>query len=388
MKIVKYISVFSLAIALITSCSKKVAEEAKGDEEKQSNIIQLTGKSVREIQLEISEAEEGELTGAIEAPAKIIPNQDMEAFAGSLIEGRASKVYVNIGDHVEKGQTLMLIEGLQIGVIKSEFIKAKANLNYAEANYKRQKTLSEQNVGSQKSLLEAKADFDRAVAEFNAEDRKIHSIGLSDKDVEESNGKEEHKAGFLSVKAPISGTIVERNVVIGQLVEPNSNSFRIINTGSLMADAQIYESDLIRIGGKTDIELYPTAFPDIPYKGRITYISDVVDNETRTIKIRAAIRNDDRRLKPEMFAKMLIPTAKSGSGLIVTSDAVIKDGSESYVFVALNDTTFEKRNVLLGGSQGEKVQIRAGLRRGERLVSKGSFMLKSELKKSMLESED
>jgi cobalt-zinc-cadmium efflux system membrane fusion protein len=282
----------------------------------------------------------------------------------------------------------MLIEGLQIGEIKALFLKAKANLNYAEANYNRLKSLIEQNVGSQKSFLEAKAEFEKAKAELNAEDKKIHSIGLTDKDIEETSENENHIAGLLAVKSPIEGTVVERNVVIGQLVESNTNSFRIINISSLYADGQIYENDLHRISGKPEITLTASAYAGTQFKGKIIYISDIVDKETRTFKIRASVTNKDKKLKPEMFAEMQIPTSISAKALIVPAEAIVKDANENYVFIAINDTTFKKREVIPGSTQGEFVEIKSGVSKGERIVSKGAFILKSEMKKESLEAGD
>lgn len=370
---------------VLISCSKNSGEKPKEEESKKEkkDIIRLSKESVKEIKLETSLVSEGELTGAITAPAKILPNQDLEAYIGSLVQGRVSRVVVNIGDYVKKGQTLMIIEGMNIGEIKAQFLKAKANLSYTEANYNRLKILIEQNVGSQKSFLEAKAEFEKAKAELKAEDKKIHSIGLSDSDLEESANNDDHIAGSLAVKSPIEGTIVERNVVIGQLVEQNTNSFRIINISSLFADGQIAENDISRITGKPDVVIKTSAYPDVHFNGKIVYISDIVDKETRTFKIRAAINNPGKKLKPDMFAEMNIPTDKPAKALLIPTEALVKDGNENYLFIALNDTTFEKRIIVPGSIQGDYVEIKSGASKGERIVSKGTFMLKSELKKEI-----
>ena len=107
---------------------------------------------------------------------------------------------LNPGDHVRQGQILMNIESLEIGVIKSDFLKAKANLDYYKANYERQKTLNEQNIGSQKSLLEAKSEYEKALAELKSEDKKIHAIGLTDEEILDSknNSETEHLGGSPS----------------------------------------------------------------------------------------------------------------------------------------------------------------------------------------------
>ena len=385
MKLIKYLLLTTFTIGTITSCSDNNGEKPPGTSQKNGaeEIVRLSRETANSIKLEIIEVKEGELSGEITAPARILPNQDLEAVVGTLVQGRVSKVFVSLGDYVKKGQTLMFIEGLQIGEIKAQFLKAKANLSYAGANYNRLKTLIEQNVGSQKSFLEAKAEYDKAVAEFNAEDKKIHSVGLTDNDAEGSSGNDEHSADSLAVKSPIEGTITERNVIIGQLVEPNTNCFKIINTTSLLADGQIYESDLSRIDGKPEITISSSIYPGAGFKGKIIYISDILDKDTRTFKIRASVLNRDKKLKPEMFAEMKIPTARTAKTLIVPSEAVVREGKTSFIFVAINDTTFEKRDVVKGSSQGEFIEIKQGVNKGDKIVGKGSFMLKSEIKKEI-----
>ena len=232
-------------------------------------------------------------------------------------------------------------------------------------------------------MLESKAEYEKALAEFNAEDKRIHSIGLTDEDMN-SKDDNEHSSAKLAVRAPIDGVITERNVVIGQLVETNTNAFRIVNSSSLFADAQIYENDLPRIIGSPNIKLNVSAYPDILFDGKIIYVADFVDKDTRTIKIRASISNSNKKLKPEMFAEMRIPIGKSSKGIVVPAESIVKEGKENYLFVAVSDTTFEKRDVSLGAVQGESVEIKEGLKIGEKIVTKATFMLKSEMKKDEL----
>jgi cobalt-zinc-cadmium efflux system membrane fusion protein len=192
--------------------------------------ITLTRQSVKDIGLECVAADIQPLKKELVIAAKLTVHQDHEAQVGTMIQGRVSKVLVNVGDRVQRGQELMEIEGVEIGEIKSGFIKAKAHYTYAEAALKRQQSLIEQNIGAQKSLLEAQAEFEKARAEFTAEDRRIHSIGLSDEDVEKfvdnssAHPVESHVGGILPIKAPIAGVVSERNVIIGQLVDPSTTS--------------------------------------------------------------------------------------------------------------------------------------------------------------------
>jgi membrane fusion protein, heavy metal efflux system len=355
--------------------------------------IALTGATVAEIGITTSRAAIGPIAGTMAVPARLLPNQNQEAQVGSLVQGRVKEVFAEIGNVVRKDQTLMSIEGLEVGEIKSRFIKAKAELMYEEANYQRQKTLLEQKVGSHRAFLEAQANYNKAVAGFAAEDKRIHSVGLTDSDVlisneDSSRSERMHSSGVLPVRAPIAGTVVERNVVIGQLVDASTTAFRIINTSTLWADGQIYEKDIPLIGTSPDIALTVTAFPAQTFQGKIIYIAPSVDERTRTVTIRASIPNPHGRLKPQMFGELRLPLGGSRTGLLIPTEALQKEDTSTYVFVALDDTTFEQRSVDVGVMFDSRVEVKKGLQPGERVVEKGAFQLKSEILKEALEGGD
>lgn len=376
---------------LFPGCSKSSEEGQKPEEKEETKTeVTLSSKSVSSIHLETVTAEEKPLTGELVCPAELVTDQDKEALVGSFVQGRVHRVKAKLGDYVRKGEELMLIEGLEVGEIKAGFIKSKAQLEFAEAAYKRSKNLLDQKVGSQKSFLEAQSEYHKALAEFNAEDKKIHSIGLKDEDVEtfiSANGSD-HTSGVISVKSPIDGIVVERNAVIGQQVDQSTNAFRIVNTSTLFADGQLNEKDAMLVSGRTgsEVNISLTSLPEQCCKGKISYIAEVVDEKTRTVKVRASLSNPSRKLKPEMFVEMRIPYSSGAKAIVLPQESVIKDNNEAFVFVAKNDTVFEKRviEIIPSSAQTDYLQISKGVKAGEKVVSKGAFLLKSELLKDRL----
>jgi membrane fusion protein, heavy metal efflux system len=373
---------------LLAGCGRR--EEGAGaavEKKTEPHAITLTRQSVREIGLEWAAAEIQPLRKEIVIAAKLAVHQDHEAQVGTMVQGRVSKVLVNLGDRVQPGQELMHIEGVEIGDIKSGFIKAKAQLVYAEAALKRQQALIEQNVGAQKSLLESQAEFEKARAGFMAEDRKIHSIGLNDSDVETFIDNSStvdigaHVGGILPIKAPIAGVVFERNVVIGQLMDPSTTAFRIINTSVLWVDGQVHEGDVSALRGRPEITVVVPAASRAVIRARILYVGETIDPGTRMVKVRAALQNPGGMLKPGMFAEMHIPFGDGKHGTVIHEESLIKDGNDRFVFVAVNDTTFVRRDVIPGLALGDFVEVASGVAAGEKIVTKGSFMLKSELKK-------
>ncbi|MDK9699007.1 MAG: efflux RND transporter periplasmic adaptor subunit [bacterium] len=382
-----------LAVGMVgcTSKTKEVdshSEHSEEEGEHQTPTVSLTREAIQTIGLTTIAAEEKVVSGTLTAAAKLVPNQDYEAQVGSLVQGRVHKVLVSVGDQVKQGQVLMQIESMEIGTLLSEFMKAKAELKFTDANRKRQKSLLEDNAGSQKSLWEAQTAYEKALADYSAVEKRIHSIGLSVSDMQDSGtavdvGRAVDN-GLLPIKAPISGTVIERTVVIGQMVDASSTAFRIVNTSTLWADGHIYESDAQRLVGKPEITLTVSAIPGERFRGKVIFISPVVDEHTRTITVRASIPNASGRLKPQMFGELHLPMDGTSKGIVVPAESVVKDNTVNFVFVAMNDTTFERREIQLGVAFDNQIEVKQGLAVGDRVVVKGIFELKSEFNRDAI----
>jgi cobalt-zinc-cadmium efflux system membrane fusion protein len=376
--------------AAIAGCGQKESktEEASGEPLRLEKVA-LTQASIKEIGLETEIVSKNQFTKYIAIPATVMANQDNEALVGSLVRGRVCKVFVKAGDKVIAGQELMTVEGLEIGDIKAGFLSAKANLEYQRANYERQKKLLEENVGAQKNLLETQNEYEKARAEYNAEKSRINAIGLTEIEVVDgkSSHSDEHDSGTLPVKSPISGIVVERNVVIGQLIEATTTAFKIINLSSVWVDGQMYEKDAGKINDKTSVDFIASSCPDEPFKGIVTYIGQVIDEKTRTITIRAEFSNVAGKLKPQMFGELKIGSETNSTALLVPAEAIIKIDNADYLFIQKDDTTFEKIPVTVCCAQNEMVELTGGIKSGDKIVVKGAFYLKSELMKASLGGE-
>lgn len=382
------------ATMILSGCGENKNEEAANENKEESegghevSEVVLSSEAREKIELAIDEVKEGTISGTLTAPAKVITNQDYEAQVGSLVQGRVHEVFVKEGDYVKEGQVLMHVLGLEVGEIIASFLKAKSNLDYYKAAYERQKTLLEQNVGSQRTFQEAKAEYEKAIAEYDAEDKRIDAIGLTREEAERKEDEGTEKTGYLPIKSPISGIVTERNVVIGQLVEANTTTFKIMNISKLWAEGQIYEKDLTKVSGKPKIEFTTSAYPNEKFKGEVILIGQTIDEHSRTIKVRASLQNAGNKLKPNMFGELFIPINSNIKGIVIPTDAMVKKGNESYVFIVKNDSTFTRRNVEAGIEFAGMREVVSGLKKGEKIVSKGVFFLKSELLKETIGEEE
>jgi len=388
-----------LCLIMVVNCSRlstdkpeeeliqKVTQEIESDnyeEEAEHNDVHLTDEMIKKLNLEFDKVSMRKIRSFISAPAKVTPVKNLEAFVGSIIDGRVQEIFVNQGDYVKKGQILAKIVNFQIGEIKGEYLKSKAEFEFEKENLQRIKSLFESNISSKKSYLLAQAEYEKAKGEFLAVREKLVSIGITDQDIVKSGENENTNLPILDIKAPISGKIVERDITVGEYIESTRNLFRIIDISKLWVDADIYEKDISKIKLGQNVDIIVKTYPDKIYKGEIIYIGDVLNTDTKTLTIRTILNNPENILKPYMFSTVRIYYGDGKSRLTVSTSAVESSNDEKFVFIVEDANVFEKRNVICGIESDGLTEIIAGLEEGENVVIKGSFILRSELEKSKL----
>jgi RND family efflux transporter MFP subunit len=183
----------------------------------------------------------------------------------------------------------------------------------------------------------------------------------------------------LRMHAPRDGVVVEKLVVEGQMVEPGMKLYRLADLATVWIQAQVYEQDLpfIKLGQEAVVSL--ESQPEPKFRGRVTYVYPTVDDKTRTARVRLEFHNPGYFLKPGMYAAVEMAAELAPSALLVPDMAVLRSGEKNTVFVALEGGRFEPRAVTLGArADGDRYEVLAGLKEGERVVISGQFMLDSE----------
>jgi multidrug efflux pump subunit AcrA (membrane-fusion protein) len=191
----------------------------------------------------------------------------------------------------------------------------------------------------------------------------------------------------LEIKAPIEGVIIDRKATTGELVDKAKEIYTISDPTQLWAIAEVKERDIAAVKVGQDATFAALAYPDEKFHGKVVLIGNQVESGSRTIEVRIAVDNADGRLKPGMFADVEIVTTILDNVLLIPDSALQTDGEEQIVFVALDGNKFEKRTVKLGLEQAGRVQILSGVKAGEKVVTEGSFILKSEMLKGQLGEE-
>jgi RND family efflux transporter MFP subunit len=192
---------------------------------------------------------------------------------------------------------------------------------------------------------------------------------------------------YLSVRAPFGGRIIEQEAVAGDGVEPGASLFQIADLSTLWASVRVYEKDLADIRSGVAVLLRTQAFPGEEFSGRLVLIGAVVDEKTRTVEGRVEVPNPSERLKPGMYVEASIACGEKRRSLVIPESALQELESQSVVFLQAEPGVFEVRLVETGERTGGRVEIVRGLAEGDRVVTAGSFLLKSEMLKATMGEE-
>jgi len=316
----------------------------------------------------------------IDTTGKVQFNEEALVRVHAPATGRVTEVFARPGDVVEPGARLFVIDSPDLGAAKADYAKAVADAERSAAAAQLSRELYDARAVAQKELREAENDARKAVAERVRAASRLQTMGVAPAQLADIAARAD-AATTIVVRAPRGGVLVERNVAPGQVVaygqsDTPVNLFVIADLSTMWVVADVYEPDVPRL--RLDEAMVATlrCCPGERYEGRVSYISDAVDKETRTVKVRSTVGNRGRTLKAEMFVNVAIATGTTRV-LTVAQSAVHREGAETYVLVAKGKDQLERRSVVVGEDLGDAVEITSGLGADDRIVSTGSILLKA-----------
>jgi cobalt-zinc-cadmium efflux system membrane fusion protein len=346
-------------------------------------VVKITRESYELLEFKTAPVEKKVIEKHLKVTAEIQFNANKLFHIGPRVPGRVVDVFADLGEEVQRGQKLALIDSIELGSAISEYLTSKSRLEVCQAHFERETRLWEKKVTSEKEMLDVRATYLQAQTEFEAAEGKLHLLGLSDEDIEKLK-PQTHATATFPILSPFNGTVVEKHIALGEMTEPATRLFTIADLTVLWIILDIYEKDLPKIQLGQPVGVAVRAYPKEQFRGKITYISDVVDERTRTLKVRVDVDNAEKKLKPGMFATAEISTQEAKERLVVPHSAIESHEGKQLVFVALGDYAFKMKEIKVGGQFDDYVEVLEGLKEGEGVVSKGAFYLKSELLKGLI----
>lgn len=281
--------------------------------------------------------------------------------------GRVTELRVELGQRVEQGQELAVIDSGDLAQAYSDIDKAKAVRTLTKKALDRLLGLEKAGGAAVKDREQAQSDYNQAVAELDRAEARLRAMGVPEDQKVESR--------LLSIKAPVSGSVIDLQAARGAFLnDPTAAIMTIANLGTVWVTANVPEKDTSSVSKGQDVDVAFSAYPNEVFTGKVLFISDVLDPDTRRTKVRIAFENPDIRLKPNMFADATFLAPKRMMEAVPTSALVLKNESDQ-VFVEVAPWTFEARDVQVSFQQGDKAIIESGLKAGENVVVKGGVLL-------------
>ncbi len=355
--------------------------------------IRLTPAQIEANGIQTAPVTEQELVSTITVIGRVVPRAGYDSvvfspFAGRLIADPAR--FPRIGSHLKKGDTIGQVEqiftaseSLQIAAtyeqLKATVQQAEQEVAFQEAEYLRSKQTYEARATPLRLLQNAELNLKQARTRLEAAKR-------TKADYEAARSSQNSAPRRVTLRAPISGTVVAADFTPGQQIDPTKRLLTIVDLSRVWIEAGIYEGDLPSVRQARSAEIIARADQDRVYAGQLVAVGNVVDPLNRTLPITFEINNPDASLKIGMYVEARIPTGRRAKAHLVPASAVLTEEGQSFLFVEIQPGLYYRRVVTTGERSGSNVVIKTGLQVGERVVSVGAGSLRNESMKTQIPS--
>lgn len=360
-------------------------EDSHAGHDDHGSALRIGPSEQREFSIDIATARPAALTLNINLPGELALNPDNVAHVFPRVTGVTRSVHKSVGDSVQKGELLAVLDSRELAQSKSQHLASLARERIAKANFAREDKLWKDKISSERAFLAARQALDEAQIARTLAERELHALGLSEHDVITLPTQPEVEYTHYPLTAPIAGTVIERHLVRGEVVKDDADEplFVIADLTSVWLNLTVYTTHLDRVRpGQTVTVTLPHRSKSLT--ATIDYVTPIIDESTRTATARVGLPNPDGSLRPGLFVTATLASDTIAASILVPKTAIqIIDGLPT-VFVHSNKG-FTPATVALGASNETHTEIRSGLKPGDSYVARGGFVLKSEMQKSQLE---
>lgn len=368
--------VLAAASPVMAHDEKKAAPERHDDA-----VVKLTDTQVDAGNFAVAEVRAGSLSKRITVPGSIVPSGDHVARVAVRLLGTVAELRKRLGDRVEAGEVVAVIESREVADAKSEYLGARLVFDLQQTLFSRSTRLLEGKVLSENDFLRARMTFEDARVKIETARQKLFALSLTAEQIDALPQQPVETLRRQELRAPIAGRVAERRVELGALVGregQESELYVIADLSVVWADLSVSPTDLagIREGQKIIITGGGESSP-----ATIMFVSPLLDKETRAARVVASVDNATLKWRPGLFVMAEIPTDESPAAIVIAKAALQSIKGETVVFVR-TENGFEVRKVRAGRRDAMLVEVTTGLAAGERVATANTFVLKAELGKA------
>lgn len=342
--------------------------------------LTLPPELAQKVGIETATAGPGKIKTLKQLPGEVALNEDRLSHVVPRVPGVVVESKKYMGDTVSQGEILAIIDSRELGEARSRYLVALERERLAKYNFERAQSLWERQVIPEKEFLTTQKAFLEEKIEVAAAARKLKTLGLSEKDLEDlEKGSLKNLTHFI-IRAAFDGVIVRKHISPGEWVKEDAEIFVIADLSEVWVEITVYEKDLesVYLGQEATVRNGTSGLKAV---GKVSYIGPLVGEESRTVKARVVVRNPEGRWRPGRFVKVHLVREEFSAPVVVPNDAIQTFHKWSIVFFQHEDQ-YEIRPLELGKTDGKLTEVRKGLSPGEKYVSRNSFVLKAELGKA------
>jgi len=321
---------------------------------------------------EVESRQGGELVSLL---GELAVDERAYAEVGVSVPARVTRLLASPGQNVRQGQALAELTSPELGKARADYLSAAARVELADAALERKRGLAAERITPLREVQEAESEAAAARATLRAARAAIGAFGVEPP----ADDSPEATSSSFTLHSPIGGSVIERNVVLGQMLDPSTPAFHVGDLSSLWLTVQAFERDAVRVQNGAIAHVAFAALPGRDFEGQVMMVGQQVDSGSRTVPVRIDVRNSEGLLRPGMSATAVVPVGGAGDPILsVPVAAVQRVGNNWCVFLPQDDGTFEIRRIGRGRDLAGEIEVLSGLRAGERIVVDGAFLLKAQ----------
>ena len=367
------------ALLGVVGCKQK-SKEAAATAQSDPNEVTVTPALAQN--LKFGTPSMSDITGSLRVAAHVETDAQLIAHVGSPVAGRILKLLVFEGQNVKAGTVLAMLHSTNLSDTQFALVKAASQQGLAAAAEKRAEQLVEADVIGRAELERRRAELLQASTEAASYRTQLRGLGMTEGQIHQLETTRKLSADYPIV-TPKSGTVLKRDIAIGQVVQPADPAFTIADLSSVWIVANVPEEDAGPLRKGIEVEVEIPALPGKKITGRLSFVSPIVDPATRTVAVRMDVGNPGGLLKPDELASMTF-IGQSDSKLTVPNTAVIRDENKDYVFVQIAPERYVLREVNLGEEENDRRVVLDGVEQDERIVTEGAFHLNNQRRQNAI----
>jgi cobalt-zinc-cadmium efflux system membrane fusion protein len=347
---------------------KEGEPDVHAEEKQEAQGLKLSSEEKTNIGLKTVTADLRPIETIVRVAGVVKAHPDREAQVSSRVSGKIASLSARVGDGVSKGQRLAEVQSAEIQKLQVELLQAENKLVLHTAELDRVQRLVESKIAAQKELIAAQNQHQAGLNEIEGLEKQLVLLGLPESAVKKTRA--EKTIATFSIFAPISGAVEERNVVLGETVEPNKVIFKIVDPSTVFIEGSAFDEALpqLKIGQTVRIRL--GSYPKELFTGKIARFSPSIDPQKRVLRLWAEVPNRGGKLKPNLFAEMDVVVGGGQEVLAIPLEALITTEGQSFVFVE-EKSSFRRADVVVGARDDRFVEVKKGLLPGDLVVTDG-----------------